>query len=496
MFKRVLIANRGEIANRIISTCLDLGIEVVAIYSDEDRSLHYLNRADWAYRVGPGPVSLSYKNKDAILAIAKMAQVDCIHAGYGFLSEDADFAKQCKENKIEFIGSNYDVLKKAENKLNMRALAKKVGVPTVTYSQEPIKDIAVAKKVAKEISYPVMIKPVCGSHARGIRRVETEAALDKAFSASKIEAGVTLQDDSLLMEKVVPQAKHIEVSVLRDKEGRVLVLPELDCSIQRKYLKIFAETPAPSIDDKTRKIIKENAAKLAEGINLVGLASFEFLVNKDGVLFLEVNPRLTVEHSVTEMVTGFDLVKYQFLISAGEKLDIYDKELRCRGTAIQCRIYSEDPETFEPCTGVVNDVFLPMGPQVRHELIAHIGWRLPVYYDHMLAKMSVWGNDRKMVITKMTHLLKDYFYSGIITNIPLQRQIFGHESLVSGTYDVDFIRDNFIFNKPEPPQNFKTAMIVATAIKVYKTEQKQRGELSLVSGPVSAWQKEIGTGRL
>ncbi len=496
MFKRVLIANRGEIANRIISTCLDLGIETVAIYSDEDRSLHYLNRADNAYRVGPGPVSLSYKNKDAIIAIAKMAEVDCIHAGYGFLSEDADFAKMCKDNNIEFIGSNYDVLKKAENKLNMRALSRKLGIKTVQCSEEPVKDMASAKKIAKEMGYPVMLKPVSGSHARGIRRVESEDAIDKAFVATKIEAGVTQADDSLLMEKVVLNAKHIEVSVLRDKGGRILTLPELDCSIQRRYLKIVAETPAPGIDDKTRKIIKDAAAKLAEGINLVGLASFEFLVNKDGVFFLEVNPRLTVEHSITEMVTGFDLVKYQFDISAGEPLDVYEKELRCRGVAIQCRIYSEDPETYEPYPGVVNDVFVPMGPQVRHELIAHSGWRTPIYYDHMLAKMSVWGSDRKMVVTKMTHLLKDYFYSGIITNIPLQRQIFGHEDVLSGAYNVDFMRDNFVFNRPEPPQNFKTAMTIATAVRVYKTEEKQRGDVSLVSGPISAWQKEIGTGRL
>ncbi len=496
MFKRVLIANRGEIANRIISTCLDLGIEVVAIYSDDDRSLHYLNRADYAYRVGPGPVSSSYKNKDAILAIAKMAEVDCIHAGYGFLSEDADFAKACKDNKIEFIGSNYDVLKKAENKLNMRALARKLGIKTVPCSQEAVKDAASAKKIASELGYPIIIKPVSGSHARGIRRVESEDGIEKAFAASKIEAGITLSDDSLLIEKGVEKAKHIEVSVLRDNGGHVLTLPELDCSIQRGYLKIFAETPAPTIDDKTRKIIKESAAKLAEGISLIGLASFEFLVNNDGVFFLEVNPRLTVEHSITEMVTGFDLVKYQFMISAGEKLDIYEKELRCRGVAIQCRIYSEDPETYAPSTGTIDDVFLPMGPQVRHELIAHSGWRIPIYYDHMLAKMSVWGNDRKMVVTKITHLLKDYFYSGIITNIPLLRQLFGHETVVSGTYDVDFMRDNFVFNKEEPPKNYKTAMIMATAIKVYNTEEKERGELSLVSGPISAWQKEIGTGRL
>ncbi|MCX6113311.1 MAG: ATP-grasp domain-containing protein [Proteobacteria bacterium] len=337
MFKRVLIANRGEIANRIISTCLDLGIEVVAIYSDEDRSLHYLNRADYAYRVGPGPVSLSYKNKDAILAIAKMAEVDCIHAGYGFLSEDADFAKSCKDNKIEFIGSNYDVLKKSENKLNMRALAKKLDIKSVPCSQEAVKDIVSAKKTAKELGYPVMIKPVSGSHARGIRRVESEDGLEKALAASKIEAGITLSNDSLLIEKGVEKAKNIEVSVLRDNSGHILILPEVDCSIQRGYLKIVAETPAPTMDDKTRKTIKEAAAKLAEGIGLIGLASFEFLVNKDGIFFLEVNPRLTVEHSITEMVTGLDLVKYQFMISAGEKLDIYEKELKCRG--VQYRNY-------------------------------------------------------------------------------------------------------------------------------------------------------------
>lgn len=496
MFKRVLIANRGEIANRIISTCLDLGIETVAIYSDDDRSLHYLNRADYAYRVGEGDASSSYKNKDAVLAIAKMSQADCIHAGYGFLAEDKDFARLCKENNIELIGSSYELLDKSDNKIELRKLAEKLGIKTVPHCTKPITDLTEAQQEAKKLAYPLMIKPVCGLHGKGVRRIEDPKMLDQAFSATKLEAGLTLDSDAVLMEKALDGAKHIEVPVLRDKAGHVLALPELDCSVQRLYTKIVAETPSSSISEGTRTYLRESASKIAEGMGLIGLATFEFLVIGEDAYFLEITPRLTVEHSVTEMVTGFDLVKYQFLISSGDVLDVYEKGLKCRGTAMQCRIYAEDPQSFEPYSGVVDDMFVPMGPHVRHELIAHSNWLVPIHYDHMLAKMSVWGRDRAMVIRKMTHLLKDYFYSGIITNIPLQRQIFSHKALISGTYNVDFMRKDFVFNKQELPQNYDTAMTIATAIRVFKKEEKIHGTKEFVSEPISTWQKELGTGRL
>jgi len=496
MFKRVLIANRGEIANRIISTCLDLGIETVAIYSDDDRSLHYLNRADHAYRVGAGAVSSSYKNQDAILAIAKMAQTDCIHPGYGFLAEETSFAKLCKDNKVDFIGANETTLKNLGNKIYVREIAKKMNIKIVPSGEKTLTDVIEAKKVATKLGYPVFVKPACGMHARGVRRIDDESGLEKGFLATQIEGNVLLNDNNVIIEKALVGARHIEVPVLRDKKGNVLSLPEIDCSIQRRYHKIFAETPAPNLDEKLRKDIKDSAAKLAAELKVEGLATFEFLIQGGVAYFLEVSPRLTVEHSVTELVTGLDLVKQQFLIAAGESLELHGKEIRCRGIAIQCRIYAEDPETFEPYTGTVNDVYIPMGPNVRHELIAHSGWKIPIHYDNMLAKMSVWGNERETVITKMTHLLKDYFYSGIITNIPLQRQIFGTKEVLEGSYDVDFMRDRFVFKKPEPPQNFKTAMTIASAIRVFKNEEAVRGDLDLKGEPISSWQKEIGTGRL
>ena len=496
MFKRVLIANRGEIANRIISSCLDLGIETVAIYSDDDRSLHYLNRADHAYRVGAGAVSASYKNQDAIMAIAKMAQADCVHPGYGFLAEEASFAKACKDNKVEFIGANEIMLKNLGNKIHVRDVAKKMNIKIVPSGEKTVTDVAEAKKIAAKLGYPIFVKPACGMHARGIRRIDNEAVFEKGFLATQIEGNVLLDDNNVIVEKALLNARHIEVPVLRDKGGRTLCLPEIDCSIQRRYHKIVAETPAPNLDDKLRTEIKDSATRLASELKVEGIASFEFLVQNNVAYFLEVSPRLTVEHSVTELVTGLDLVKQQFLIAAGVPLELYGKEIRCRGVAIQCRIYAENPETFEPYTGTVNDVYIPMGPNVRHELIAHSGWKIPIHYDNMLAKMSVWGNERETVITKMTHLLKDYFYSGIITNIPLQRQIFGTKDMLKGSYDVDFMRERFVFSKLEPPQNFKTAMEIASAIRVFKNEEAVRGDLDLKGEPISSWQKEIGTGRL
>ncbi len=496
MFKRVLIANRGEVANRIISSCLDLGIETVAIYSEDDRSLHYLNRADQAYYIGKGPVSSSYKNMDAIIAVAKMANVDCIHPGYGFLADSFEFAKLCADNNITFIGPDAKQLEFVGNKSKLRELAKKNNINVVPCSSSVVNNVKDGLALAKELGYPVLIKPVCGTHARGLRRIDNEAGFEKAFLATQIESNVVLNDNSLILEKYIEGAKHIEVPILRDKGGRVLCLPELDCSIQRRYLKIMAETPAANINDELRKKLKEYSIKLAEALNFIGLGTFEYLVKGQNLYLLEINPRLTVEHSVTELVTSFDVVKQQFLIFAGEPLELHSKEIKCRGTAIQCRIYAEDPETFEPKIGTVNDVFLPMGPNVRHELIAHSGWKIPIHYNHMLAKMSVWGVDRATVINKMTHLLKDYFYSGIITNIPLQRQIFGSKPMKDGSYDIDFMKGNFVFNKQEVPDNFKDAMKMATAIRVYKKEEAQRGELELQSKPLSAWTKETGTGRL
>jgi len=496
MFKRVLIANRGEIANRIISTCLDLGIETVAIYSDDDRSLHYLNRADYAYRVGGGAVSLSYKNQDAVMAVAKMSQTDCVHPGYGFLAEEPSFAKFCKDSKLEFIGANETLLRDLSNKTHVRSVAKKLDIKTIPCGEKAFSSVADAKKAAAKLGYPVFVKPAYGMHTRGIRRIDDEAGFEKGFFATQIEGNVLLNDNTVIVEKALVASRQIDVPVLRDKGGRVLCLPEMDCSIQRRYHKIFAETPAPNLNDKLRKTIKASAVKLAEELKLEGLATFEYLVKDGEAYFLEVNPRLTVEHSITELVTGLDLVKQQFLIASGAPLEIHSKELESRGSAIQCRIYAEDPETYEPYIGVVNDVFIPMGPNVRHELIAHSGWHIPIHYDNMLAKMSVWGNDRSTVITKMTHLLKDYFYSGIITNIPLQRQIFSSKEVLNGTYDIDFMRDKFVFKRSEPPQNFMTAMTIASAIRVYKNEEVVRGELDLKGKPISSWQKETGTGRL
>lgn len=496
MFKRVLIANRGEVANRIISTCLDLGIETVAVYSEDDRSLHYLNRADQAYCIGKGPVSNSYKNIDSIMAVAKMCNADCVHPGYGFLAESPEFAKACADNKLAFIGPNKEQLELFNNKLKVRTAAKKLNIDVVPSCEAPLSDVKEGVNSAKKLGYPVMIKPVSGSHARGIRRVDSESGFEKAFVATQIESNVVLNENTLIVEKAMDGAKHIEVTVLRDKGGRVLCLPEIDCSIQRRYLKIAAETPAPAISETVKKKLRDWSEKLAVSLNLEGIATFEYLVKGDDVNFLEVNPRLTVEHSVTEMVTGLDLVKQQFLISAGEPLEIHGKEIKCRGIAVQCRIYAEDPETFEPKIGQVNDVFIPTGPNVRHEFIVHSGWKIPIHYDHMLAKMTVWGQDRISIMNKMTHLLKDYFYSGIITNIPLQRQVFGTKQVIEGSYNVDFLRSNFVFSRQEPSENFKQAMKMATAIRIYKEEEAKRGELSFTSTQVSTWTREIGTGRL
>ena len=498
MFKRVLIANRGEIASRIISTCRDLDIETVAIYSDDDRSLHYLNQADQAFRVGAGPVSSSYKNAEAILAVAKMANVDCIHPGYGFLAEDQEFAKMCEDIGYTLIGSNSNLIETMGNKLALRKIANEMGVDTVPGSDDLLTDFGKVKKIVKKLDMPIILKPVYGKHGKGVRRVDRVELLEKAFVATQIEAKVAFGDNSIIVEKAIEGARHIEIPVLRDKKGNLLVLPDIDCSIQRRYQKILAESPAASLDDRVRKYLKTSAAAIAEKINLQGVATFEFLVAESNqIYFLEANARLTVEHSITEMITGLDLIKQQFLVSAGEPIELYGKEIKGRGAAIQARIYAEDPEFYQPHPGVVDDIFIPVGPNVRNELVAHSGWSIPIHYDHMLAKMTVSGRSRREVVKRMTQLFKDYMFSGIVTNIPLFKQIFASKEIINSKYNLDFLRDNFVFKKATPPDDYKLAMVISSAIKVYQKETLTRGEVPLENAePISTWRNQTGTGRL
>lgn len=483
MFKKILVANRGEIAHRIISTCKDMGIETVAIYTNEDRSLSYLNTADYAYNVGD---SDGYKNQDLIIKIAKENKVSAIHPGYGFLSEDYSFASKCEKEGIKFIGSN--VLNLTIDKIKLKEIAKELRIKTLEYSLIKDKDIKSLK-----LGTPTVLKPVTGFYARGLRLVREKNDLTKAFDSISLELKASKSTSNIFAEKALLSAKHIEVPILRDKEGGICTFPLLDCSLQRRFLKIGAETPA-LVSESIKEYIINSSKKIADKIELEGLATFEYLVSEDEVYFLEVNSRLTVEHSITEMVTGFDLVREQINISFGKSLEI-KKDIQARGHSIICRIYSEYPDSYKPFSGVLNDMFLPMGRNVRYEITAHVGWRVPIFYDHMIMKMSVWAKTREELLVRTTNLLKDSYFSGLITNISLLRQIFNNKKIINGTYGTEFLRDEFSFKKLEPSDDYKKAISVASAIKIYNKEKKHTGE-SLICKPKSPWVNSLGIERL
>jgi acetyl-CoA carboxylase, biotin carboxylase subunit len=494
MFKRILIANRGEIASRIISTCRDLNIETVAVFSTEDRALNYVNRADYAIHIGDGPV---YKDYDLVLKTAKKMKVDAIHPGYGFLAEDEVFAAMCEKEKITFIGASSSFLKSVNDKSKVKNLCQKLKINTlkskVVDSSLKIEDF---KKEIKDLSYPIVLKPNFGSYAKGVRRLEKEKDISDAFGISVLEEKISIGKGKILIEQALPASRHIEVPILRDKKGNILSFPELNCSMQRRYLKIMAETPVPYISDKVKEYIIKSSKLLANELKMEGLSTFEFLVKDDNAYFMEINPRLTVEHPITEKVTGFDLVREQINISSGKDICMDCKDIRPRGCAVMVRIFSEDPATFIPYSGVIKDILLPLEPNARHEVVAQTNWRIPIHYDHMLAKMSVNGKERSELIRRMTRLLIDYYFAGVVTNIQLQRQIFETKEVLEGSYDIDFLREKFIFKAKSPSGDFEKAVKLGAGIKIYKEEKEGYCNTIKQEKKLSSWQKTLGKERL
>jgi acetyl-CoA carboxylase, biotin carboxylase subunit len=481
MFSKVLVANRGEIAVRVMRTLREMGIASVAVYSEADREALHVRVADEAYCVGPAPSSESYLRIDKILEVARQSGAEAIHPGYGFLSENASFAKACAEAGIVFIGPSPQAIDAMGEKTRARQLMAKAGVPLVPGTKDAIDDVAEARAIAESMGFPVLIKASAGGGGKGMRRVDDPQAFEAAFVGARREALSAFGSGDVYVEKYVLQPKHVEIQVMADGHGNVVHLFERDCSVQRRHQKVIEESPCAVLDEETRRAMGEVAVKAARAVDYVGAGTVEFLldVNKN-FYFLEMNTRLQVEHPVTEMITGLDLVRLQLRVASGEPLGFTQDDLAQRGSAIECRIYAEDPEqNFMPCPGPITHMRSPSGPWVREDSGVYSGGSVPMHYDPMIAKLIVWGEDRAHAIARMRRALAEYVIQGITTNVGFFEEILTHPRFVDGTYDTGFVPEMLEQERRE----FATAEDVAELAAVLAAHRRDEG---LVSGGSSA----------
>src|SRR5271156_5029159 len=434
MFQRILVANRGEIALRVIRACRDLGIEVVVVYSQADQGAPYLALADEAICIGPGPATESYLKIDRLISAAELADVQAIHPGYGFLSENAHFADVCRSCKIEFIGPSQDAMRLLGNKNEARKIAKQCGVPVVPGSDGLITDEAEAVRLAEEMGYPVLIKASAGGGGRGMRVARNDISLKAGVKSAQQEAEKAFKDGSVYLEKYIEQPRHVEVQILADRHGNVVHLWERDCSLQRRHQKLVEESPAPNLPPEVRGQICDAAVRMVQAAAYQNAGTCEFLVDKNNKFyFIEVNARIQVEHPVTELVTGIDLVREQIRIAAGEPLRFTQAEIVHRGVAMECRINAEDPSAdFRPSPGTVTRWQTPGGPGVRLDSHVTTGYRVPPNYDSLIAKLLVYQPTRTEALACMRRALAEFVVEGVKTTIPLHRDIFTNSAFVEG----------------------------------------------------------------
>ena len=445
MLKKVLIANRGEIAVRIIRACKELGIATVAVYSEADKDALHTRLADEAVCIGPARSNGSYLNIKNILEAACGTGADSIHPGFGFLSENANFAKMCEESNIKFIGPSYQVIDLMGNKSNAKELMKKAKVPVIPGSEGSVETVKKAIEVAEEIGYPVMIKAASGGGGKGIRLVRESKDLAESYEIVKQEAKNSFNDDEIYIEKFIENPRHVEIQVLADEHGNAIYLGERDCSVQRKNQKVLEESPSTILDSKLRKRMGEAAINAVKASGYSSAGTIEFLVDKNkNFYFMEMNTRIQVEHPVTEWVTGVDIVKEQLKIASGEKLSYSQGNIVVKGHAIECRINAENPEkNFMPCPGTITDLNLPGGNGVRVDTAVYTGYKIPPVYDSMIAKIIVHSEDRESAIAKMKVALDECVIDGVDTNIDFLYQILENKNFISGNFDTSFINKEF-----------------------------------------------------
>jgi acetyl-CoA carboxylase biotin carboxylase subunit len=475
-FKKVLIANRGEIAIRITRACRELGIRSVAVFSDADRDSLHVFLADEAYNIGPAPSRESYLNYPKILEVAKAAKVDAIHPGYGFLSENALFVKEVREAGITFIGPTQENIEAMGDKLAAKALMKNAGVPLVPGSDGPVGTIEEAQAVVKKIGFPVIIKASAGGGGKGMRVVRKELELESAFRACRSEGLNYFGDSTVYIERFVSDPKHIEIQVFGDTHGNVVHLFERECSVQRRHQKIIEEAPSPSLSPEVRMKMCEAAVRATKLINYVGAGTIEFIFDHSTkeFFFMEMNTRLQVEHPITELTTGIDLVREQLYVAMGRPLSFKQQDIVQKGHAIEARICAEDPVTYKPSPGVIRACRHPQGPFVRVDSYIYPGYEVPIYYDPMLAKVITWGETRDEAIRRMQRSLTEFILTGVKSNIILHKTILDHPTFIEGSYTTQFIEKNFEVEEPELFRHVDdTVFLIAAAISAYSDRKSK-----------------------
>jgi acetyl-CoA carboxylase, biotin carboxylase subunit len=474
LFKKVLIANRGEIAVRILRACHELGISVVAVYSELDRGALHVRYADEAYGLGGETSEETYLARDKILNIARKAGVDAVHPGYGFLAENREFAQGCEAAGITFIGPSGESLETMGKKLSAKSSMARASIPVIPGGENLVEGEKEALEAAEDLGYPVLIKAVAGGGGKGIRRVERAEQLSQAIDIARAEAMAAFGNDGLYLEKYVSRARHIEFQILADRYGNIIHLFDRECSIQRRYQKILEECPSPFLDDTTRLRMAGVALSAAIAIKYNGAGTVEFLVDPEkNFYYLELNARLQVEHPVTEMVTGVDIVKSQIRIAEGEKLSLSQRQVHPDGASLVCRIYAEDPENnFLPSTGRIEGLQIPGGPGVRVDIGIYGGWTVPVFYDPIIAKVIVWGRNRQEAILRMDRALQEFTIKGIKTTIPFHRWLVNNPRFIRGDFDTTFVDQEYL-GKKSHQDGFQEFACIAAAVRAYQKDRKE-----------------------
>lgn len=465
MFKKILIANRGEIAVRIIRACSELGIKSAAIYSDADKTSLHTRLADESYYIGGSPSSESYLNQKNIIKLAIDIKADAVHPGYGFFAENADFIKGLETNGIAFIGPSSRSVQLMGSKTEARRLMSQHKVPIVPGTTEPIKSIEDGLKISEEIGYPVLLKAVSGGGGKGMRKINSSKEFESAFEATKREALKAFANDDIYVEKYIEKPRHIEVQILGDKHGNYAHLFERECSIQRRHQKIIEEAPSSFVDDKIREKITMTAINAARACGYFNAGTVEFLMDTEkNFYFLEMNTRLQVEHPVTEFITGKDLVKEQISIASGNKLSFSQKDLKIIGHSLECRIYAEDPDNnFLPSTGSIISYKPPSGPGIRVDSGFDFGSQITVHYDPLISKLVCWSENRASAINRMIRALSEYIIGGLTTNISFLKLIVDHPSFRNGNFDINFLSEDFMNNLTERKLNKSDGEVEETA---------------------------------
>ncbi len=490
MIQKILIANRGEIALRVMRTCKEMGIHTIAIYSEVDRTSRHVAYADEAVCIGEALASVSYLNIDKIIEAAKKFGADAIHPGYGFLSENASFARRCKEEGIIFIGPSAESIEAMGDKISARRKMIEAKVPVVPGTSEDMKPRDLFR-VCRKMGFPIIIKATAGGGGKGMRLVYEEKHLQEAYEAAKSEAMASFGNDSVYIEKYIESPHHVEIQFLGDSHGNVVHLFDRECSVQRRHQKIIEESPSPFIDDKTRHAMGSIAVKAAKSINYVGAGTIEFLVdNEMNFYFLEMNTRLQVEHPITEEVLGVDIVKEQILIAKGKRLSFRQNQLHQRGHAIECRIYAEDTENnFTPSPGVIHSIQTPKGLGVRIDTHIYAGYEIPIHYDSMISKLIVWATNRNYALERMRRVLYEYKITGVKTNIDYLRRIMDTRDFVKGNYTTHFIDDNTQKLKKgnEFEDEIEDMAIIAAYIDYVVNSNDEPSPASADNRPISRW---------